>query len=131
MKKISYFLLIGIFSTLSICACSSHENNSSYDGREFDISIKQDKSLILKSEHNSSFEVLPVWIQVNDRTRLLRSLDREKNPNYEEICRRFLADKKDFSNLDFNYEVFLNDKDNFSNILNRPKINKFLKDEIN
>lgn len=89
------------------------------------------RSLILKSEHDLSFEVLPVWIQVDDRTRLLRSLNREKNPNYEEICRRFLTDKKDFSNLDFNYEVFLNDKDNFSNILNRPEINKFFKDEIN
>lgn len=89
------------------------------------------RSLILKSEHDLSLEVLPVWIQVDDRTRLLRSFNREKNPNYEEICRRFLTDKKDFSNLDFNYEVFLNDKDNFSNILNRPEINKFFKGEIN
>lgn len=89
------------------------------------------RSLILKSEHDLFLEVLPVWIQVDDRTRLLRSFNREKNPNYEEICRRFLTDKKDFSNLDFNYEVFLNDKDNFSNILNRPKINKFFKGEIN
>ena len=73
-------------------------------------------------------ETLPVWIQANEKTRLLRSLKREQNPNCEEICRRFLADKKDFSNINFDYEIFLNDsdKDNYYRILNRPKINAFI-----
>ena len=61
-------------------------------------------------KYDDKIEILPVWIQVDDKTRLLRSLKREENPNCEEICRRFLADKKDFSNINFDYEIFLNDK---------------------
>ena len=29
-----------------------------------------------------------------------RAINREKNPNCHEICRRFLADEKDFKNID-------------------------------
>ncbi len=42
----------------------------------------------------------PVYIQVEDGERLERALARERtqeNPKYEEMCRRFLADQKDFS----------------------------------
>lgn len=42
----------------------------------------------------------PVYIQVEDGERLSRALFREKqqkDPKYEEMCRRFLADQKDFS----------------------------------
>ena len=45
-------------------------------------------------------EVIPLYIEVEDGLRLLRSLEREreqKKPNYAEICRRFLADQEDFS----------------------------------
>ena len=51
----------------------------------------------LTKEYNSQLEVLPVFIHAYDRTRLMRDLNREKNPNYNEICRRFLADYEDFS----------------------------------
>lgn len=42
----------------------------------------------------------PVYIQVDDGLRLERALARErmqKEPKYEELCRRFLADQEDFS----------------------------------
>lgn len=46
-------------------------------------------------------EVLePIYIQVDDGLRLERALARErmqKEPKYEELCRRFLADQEDFS----------------------------------
>lgn len=45
-------------------------------------------------------KVLPVLIELDDGERLQRALNREKkqeNPKYEEMCRRFLADSKDFS----------------------------------
>ncbi len=45
-------------------------------------------------------KVLPVLIDLDDGERLQRALNREKrqeNPRYEEMCRRFLADSKDFS----------------------------------
>lgn len=78
--------------------------------------------------HSDTIDILPVWIKADDRHRLLRSLKREKNPNCEEICRRFLADKEDFSNIDFEYEIFLNDNytENYYGFLNRPKTLTFL-----
>lgn len=45
-------------------------------------------------------KVVPVLIELDDGIRLTRALNREKkqdNPKYEEMCRRFLADSKDFS----------------------------------
>ena len=45
-------------------------------------------------------KVLPVFITLDDGVRLQRALDRERaqeSPKYEEMCRRFLADSKDFS----------------------------------
>lgn len=47
-----------------------------------------------------SSRVVPIYIEVEDGIRLERALKREKKqaiPNYEEVCRRFLADQKDFS----------------------------------
>lgn len=44
--------------------------------------------------------VFPIYIAVEDVIRLERALAREKkqiNPNYDELCRRFLADNVDFS----------------------------------
>lgn len=45
-------------------------------------------------------QLLSILIDVDDDIRLTRALEREKqqqNPNYDEMCRRFLADSKDFS----------------------------------
>ena len=44
--------------------------------------------------------VVPLYIEVDNGQRLERSLKRERKqavPNYEEMCRRFLADQQDFS----------------------------------
>ena len=37
-----------------------------------------------------------IYIDANDKQRLLRSLSRETNPDVAEICRRYFADEKDF-----------------------------------
>ena len=47
-----------------------------------------------------SSRVVPIYIEVEDGERLLRAIARErqqKTPQYEEMCRRFLADAADFS----------------------------------
>ena len=77
----------------------------------------------------SNIDILPVWIKSNDKTRLLRVLNRESDPDCEEICRRFLADKDDFKYLNFDYEIYLNDKNtgDYYGFLNRPKISEFIK----
>lgn len=78
-------------------------------------------------QHLDILDVLPVQIQAKDKERLLRSLKREENPDCVEICRRFLADKEDFSNIDFKYDIFLNDDNNYYHrILNKPEIQKFM-----
>lgn len=44
--------------------------------------------------------VVPIYIEVDDEVRLQRALKREKKqdvPKYAELCRRYLADEKDFS----------------------------------
>ena len=54
-----------------------------------------------KMRHHFGEEVLvPIYIEVDDGLRLERALRRErkqKEPKYEEMCRRFLADSADFS----------------------------------
>ena len=43
--------------------------------------------------------MVPIYIEVEDGKRLLRALEREdkqKEPKYAELCRRYLADEEDF-----------------------------------
>lgn len=45
-------------------------------------------------------KLVPIYIEVEDGTRLERALSRERQqarPNYSEMCRRYLADEEDFS----------------------------------
>lgn len=47
-------------------------------------------------------KVCPVYVEVDDGLRLQRALDRERaqdQPKYAEMCRRFLADEEDFSEV--------------------------------
>lgn len=60
---------------------------------------------------DKEFDILPILIYTKDKTRLQRALAREDNPDCEEICRRFLSDKKDFNYIDFEYMLFINESD--------------------
>ena len=45
-------------------------------------------------------QVIPIYIEADAKDRLIRYINREslqKNPNYKEVCRRFLADEEDFA----------------------------------
>ena len=58
---------------------------------------------IRKLKENPDID-LKVWrITCPDAVRLKRQLEREENPNIEEIFRRYKTDKEDFDNLDFDY----------------------------
>lgn len=51
-------------------------------------------------EYYGNEHIMPIYIEVDDGIRLERALKREREqdiPKYEEMCRRFLADAKDFS----------------------------------
>ena len=43
------------------------------------------------------------YVRAADKTRFLRQLNREENPNVKEIVRRFSADYEDFKDIDFDY----------------------------
>ena len=51
-------------------------------------------------EYYGKEAVVPIYIEVDDRTRIHRAIEREEAqdvPKYSEMCRRFLADEQDFS----------------------------------
>ncbi|MDF2510806.1 MAG: hypothetical protein K0S04_672 [Herbinix sp.] len=51
-------------------------------------------------EYFGQDKVVPLYIEVEDGTRLARALKREQkqeHPKYAEMCRRYLADEEDFS----------------------------------
>lgn len=100
-----------------------------FDLQKINIGIFNPRSIEKLLTHSNTIDILPVWIQAKEKDRLFRSLKREMNPDCTEICRRFLADLQDFSNINFNYEIFLNNQnnnDNFYGLLNRPKVFNFL-----
>ncbi len=58
------------------------------------------ESYVNTAEYFGKDKVLPVLLELDDGIRLQRALNRErkqKNPRYEELCRRYLADAEDFS----------------------------------
>lgn len=58
------------------------------------------ESYVKIREYYGEEKVIPIYIEVDDGIRLERALKRERKPQnqkYEEMCRRFLADAKDYS----------------------------------
>ena len=56
----------------------------------------------LFEDNDEHFDLMAIEVSASDKDRLMRSLRREKNFNCDEICRRFLADKQDFNDVEFN-----------------------------
>ena len=72
------------------------EENSSRDR----IGIGTLESFLKMRDYYPPGYVIPIYIEVEDGIRLARALKRERKPGnhrFEEMCRRFLADQKDFS----------------------------------
>ena len=47
-------------------------------------------------KNNELLQVISIYLRRDPKKRLISQLEREEFPDYEEICRRFLADEKDF-----------------------------------
>ena len=58
---------------------------------------------------DNSLDVIPVYVQASDKTRLQRSLAREENPDCHEICRRYMADKQEFQDIEFEHYIIFNE----------------------
>ena len=61
-------------------------------------------SLLKKDDVN----LIVYKIDCNSKTRLLRQLNRENNPDVDEIIRRYSTDKNDFKDLKFYYNIIEN-----------------------
>lgn len=58
------------------------------------------ESYVMMRDYFGKDVIIPIYIEIEDGERLTRALNREKTqsfPKYEEMCRRFIADSKDFS----------------------------------
>lgn len=75
-------------------------DDGQFDGDENFIAIGTPESYEKMVAYMGADSLIPIYIQVDDGERLLRAVERErkqKEPKYEELCRRFLADAQDFS----------------------------------
>ena len=54
-------------------------------------------------------EVHVFYVIASAKDRLLRQLNREKDPDVDEIIRRYKTDEQDFADLDFEYDVLYNE----------------------
>lgn len=69
-----------------------------YSDDKTNIGVFNPKALMSLLQEDD-FNIYIVFIEVNAKTRIMRQLNREENPDVKEIARRFLADESDFSAL--------------------------------
>lgn len=50
---------------------------------------------LMALEENPNISLLKIYVSASDKTRLLRCLNRESNPNVDEIVRRYQTDQRD------------------------------------
>lgn len=75
-------------------------DDGQFDAEENYIAIGTLESYRDMRNYLGAEKLVPIYIEVEDGVRLERALKREqtqKEPKYEELCRRFLADAVDFS----------------------------------
>ena len=59
---------------------------------------------------NPHIDLTTFRVVCSDKTRLLRQLNRESDPNVNEIVRRYYADEADFAELNFDYIEIINEE---------------------
>ena len=64
---------------------------------------------LIKNQAGFKFSLKVYRITASPKTRLLRQLNREDNPDVNEIIRRYTTDKIDFEDLDFQYTILNNE----------------------
>ncbi len=75
-------------------------DDGQFDREDHLIAIGTLESYVQLKKYFDDEKLVPIYIEVEDGLRLERALLRErqqKQPKYEELCRRFLADAADFS----------------------------------
>ena len=75
-------------------------DDGQFDREDHLIAIGTLESYVQLRKYFGDEKLVPIYIEVEDGLRLERALSRERQqrePKYEELCRRFLADAADFS----------------------------------
>lgn len=80
---------------------------SSLDSNKINIGVFNPTGIEALST-NPNIELTSILINTSDKNRLLRQLNREENPNVDEIIRRYNTDKHDFIECFFDYEFVNN-----------------------
>ena len=79
--------------------------------------------------HDNRFEVIPIYIEVPAKERIIRALNREDNPDINEIFRRYQTDTQDFK-VFFNWHAGLPDRifknEDIAHFLWEEKVKEYL-----
>lgn len=93
-------------------------------GRSY-IGIKDPEGAQKLKEYYGKENVVVILVEVEDAIRLMRAITRElgqPNPNYAEVCRRFLKDEKDFRNIE--PDIILTNRDAIDSVQQLKNIMK-------
>lgn len=88
-----YQVVGGVWKYFTVDDGQVRQNGKNY------LAIGTLESFCRMKEYYGDERVVPVYMEVSDDHRLERALKREREqelPNYDELCRRFLADSTDF-----------------------------------
>ena len=66
-------------------------------------------NLLETARISNNLDVIAIEIYASDKTRIIRQLNREEEPDCVEVCRRFHTDEKDFDDLEFDCQVIRNE----------------------
>ena len=72
---------------------------------------------LINKDYLNRIDCVPIYIKTYPKIRLLRQLQRENEPDCNEIVRRYLTDEKDFLNIPFHYHVIENNYDEIQPII--------------
>ena len=72
------------------------------DLNKVNIGVFNPEGVELLKERND-IDLTVIYVQANDKDRLLRQLNREENPDCHEIVRRFSADEEDFDDDEIDF----------------------------
>lgn len=99
---------------------------SSLDITKFNIGVFNPEGII-KLQQRNDIDLIKIEVYAPDKIRLIRSLNRETNPDCEEICRRFMTDKTDWEKhqIEFDYDFW-----NLDDEPNQEQLNLFNYDDV-
>ena len=94
IERRSYDTVHGVWHYFTVCDEQIELQKHNY------VIIGTLESYVASKKYFGEDVLVPLYIEVDDGTRLQRALDRERaqdRPKYKEMCRRFLADSDDFA----------------------------------